>query len=315
MINSIINKDGSELKSKGNKQPVCVFTVASKTHLQYAIPMLKSLRKFHDWPVILFTDEMDMTKIPEIKNLTVVDVTPYLQDKMFFFRQKPIISELLLDEYELVIGMDADQLVLGNLDAILDAEDYDVGTVINWNRYDEKFYPLVQGWGIYPAEYFNCGLVAIRSKKFAHHWTVLCHTPQFDRLQYKEQDILNALCDFGNYNVRCFDHAVPNKKINSWYGMISKGEWCRAIVKDGEIIVPQGFGLTPFPPSDMILRVVHMGGGSEAKKDNWAAFFSPEVMQRINEIICETKKEDSLKELDLGTQVQKEHKKILTQKD
>src|SRR5664279_1223927 len=100
MIKSIVNKEGSEIKSGKQKQPVCVFTVATKSHLQYAIPMLKSLRKFHDWPVILFTDETDMTKIPEIKNLTVVDVTPYLQDKMFFYRQKPIISELLLDEYE-----------------------------------------------------------------------------------------------------------------------------------------------------------------------------------------------------------------------
>lgn len=286
MIKSIINKDGTELKSENkNKKPVVVFTVADKNNLKYAVTMLTTLRKFHDWPAILYTDEIDTEKLPDITNLTVVDMKPLLQDRMFFYRQKPILAEPLLDEYELVIGLDADQLILGDLSYIKDTNDYDVGTVINWNRYDEKFYPPVSGWGIYPAEYFNCGLVALRSKKFAHHWNVLCHSIQFDRSQYKEQDMLNALCYYGNYNVRCFDHGDPVRKINAWYGIVGKGEWNRAIVKGNDIVVPQGFGTTPFPPADMTIKVAHMAGGPEGKKDNWGAFFSPEAMVRIQELI------------------------------
>lgn len=286
MIKSILDKEGKELKSENRKKkPVVVFTVADKNNISYAVSLLNSLRKFHDWPVILYTDEIDQEKLPNITNMTIVDLGPYLQDRMFFYRQKPLLSEPLLDEYELVIGLDSDQLILGDLSYILETTDYDVGTVINWNRYDEKIYPAVQGWGIFPAEYFNCGLVALRSKKFAHHWNILCHTAQFDRMQFKEQDLLNALCYFGNYNVRCFDHPDPVKNVTAFWGLIGKGEWNRAILEGNKIVVPKGFGDTPFPPADMEIKVAHMGGGAGTKKDNWGAFFTPEVLTRINSLI------------------------------
>lgn len=271
-------------KELKNKKPVAVFCIATKNHMSYAKTMIKSLRHFHkDWPVILVTDETDSKNLPE--NVIIKDIKPYLADRMFFYRATPIIGESLLNEYELVIKIDSDSLILGDLSSLVETKDYDVATVINWNRFDERFYPVVQGWGIFPTEYFNAGFVAMRSRKFAHDWRMLCYTPQFDRLQYKEQDLLNALCYFGNYNVRCLD--LPNKEVevNSFWGIIGKGEWNRAIVKDDMIIVPKGLGNTPFPPTDMEIKVAHLGGGSEARKDNWAAFFSPEAMTRIGEIL------------------------------
>jgi len=270
-------------KELKNKKPIVVFCIATKNHLPYATTMIKSLRKFHDWPIVLVTDEIDTDKLP--KDVIVRDITPYLADKMFFYRATPIIAETLLDEYECVLKIDSDSLILGDLSLIVETKDYDVATVINWNRFDEKFYPLVQGWGIFPAEYFNCGFVAMRSKKFAHEWRMSCYTNQFDRLQFKEQDLLNAMCYFGNWNVRCLDIGNPELELNSFWGIIGKGEWNRAIVKDGKIIVPKGFGNTPFPPTDIEIKVAHLGGGSEAKKDNWNAFFSPEAMARIQEIV------------------------------
>ena len=265
------------------KKSICVFVIADKKNLPYAKTMLKTFRKFHDWPVILITDEEDKANLPE--NVIVKDLNLYKQDKAFFYRATPIIAEPLLDEYECVVKIDADSLILGDLSYVLETKDYDCATVVNWNRWDEKFYPLVQGWGIFAPEYFNCGFVALRSKKFAHHWKMLCFTQQFDRLQYREQDLLNALCYFGNYNVRCLDHPDKPAGMVAWWGMIGKGEWNRAVVKDGKIIVPQGFGSTPFPPTDVEIKVAHMGGGSDAKKDNWGAFFSPEAMGRINELV------------------------------
>lgn len=269
---------------KLDKKPIIIVCIADKNNIPYARTMITSLRHFHkDWPILLVTDETEPGKLP--KDIIRRDLLNYSQDKMFFYRATPIVGESLLDEYELVLKIDADSLVLGDLSYILETKDYDIGTVINWNRFDEKLFPLVQGWAIYPAEYFNCGFVAMRSKKFVHEWKMLCFTPQFDRLQYKEQDLLNALCYFGNYNVRCFDIGNPKSKLNSWFGMIGKGEWNRATVKNGKIIVPQGFGNTPFPPSDMEIKIAHMGGGAGAKKDNWAAFFSKEAMVRIAELI------------------------------
>lgn len=265
-----------------DKKPICCVCIADKANISYANTMIKSLRKFHDWPVILVTNETDKEKLP--KDVILKDLGKYMVDQMFFYRATPIIAESLLDEYELVLKIDADSLILGDLSYILETKDYDVGTVINWNRFDQAHYPLVQGWGIFPAEYFNCGFVAMRSKKFVHDWKMLCFTPQFDRLQYKEQDLLNALCYFGNYNVRCFDIGNPKLDTNQWYGIIGKGEWNRSILKDGKVIVPKGFGPTPFPPSNMEIKVAHMGGGNGAPKDNWGLFFPPEVMERITEL-------------------------------
>lgn len=272
-------------KEKAIKKPIAVFCIADKNNMKYAKTMIKSLKYFHkDWPVILVTDETEKDKLPE--GVIVKDIKPYLVDKMFFYRATPIVAEKLLDDYECVLKIDSDSLILGDLSLVKDTKDYDVATVINWNRFDEKFYPLVQGWGIMPTEYFNCGFVAMRSKQFVHDWRMLCYTNQFDRLQYKEQDLLNALCYFGNWNVRCLD--MPNKTtdMNTFWGIIGKGEWNRAIVdKEKRIVVPKGLGDTPFPPTDMEIKVAHMGGGNGAPKDNWGTFFNKEAMERIGEIL------------------------------
>lgn len=272
------------------KKNVAFFTVGSKEYSKYAIPFWRSMVKFHDPKKIdmfWYTNEKDpqvLKKLPE--GIQIVDLDPYLKDPAFYFRQKPVIMEALLDEYEKVIGFDSDSLILNNLDYILNTNDWDVFTVINWNRWDEKVYPLVQAQGILPVEYFNCGLVGLRSKKFAHHWNVLCFSPQFDRLQYREQDLLNILCYYGNYNVRCGDHGDGVAKEYSFWGILGKGEWVRSILKGKDIVVPKGLGDTPFPSEDRVVRVVTLGGGHGAIKDNWANFFPPEVMVRINEIIA-----------------------------
>ena len=276
-----------KLKIIESKEPVVVFTIADKNNFNYAVTMLKSFRHFHDWPVILYTNETDEKKIKELPgNIELVDLNPYLEDPQFFYRATPILGEPLLNKYELVLKLYADQIVLGNLDYILETKDYDIGTVLNANRIDYQYY----GWvdlmriGIYAIEYFNCGLVAMRSKAFVHTWMVNCFREQFDRMQYKEQDILNIMCYFGNWKVRCFDHGDGVKNYNAWHGLIAKGETARSIMRDGKVIIPQGLGDTPFPPVDMELKVIHLGGGAGAKKDNWGAYFPSEVMQYIDKI-------------------------------
>lgn len=272
-----------------NKKPVCFFAVGSKEYSKYAIPFWRSMVKFHspkDIDMLWYTNEKDpnvLKRLPE--GIKLVDLDPYLKDPAFYFRQKPVLMEPLLDDYELVVGFDSDQLILGSLDYILKTTDYDVGTVINYNRWDEKVYPLVTIPGIAPIEYFNCGLVALRSKKFAHHWQVLCFSPQFERLQFREQDLLNYMCYYGNYNVRCFDIPDGVAKYAAWHGILAKGELNRTLLRGKDIVIPKGLGDTPFPPQDIILKAISLGGGHGAIKDNWGTFFPPEVMVRVNEII------------------------------
>ncbi len=267
------------------KKPVLVVTIADKNNLVYAKMMINSLRKFHDWPVVLVTDEKDPKQLP--KDVILEDLELYKADLMFFYRSTPIICEKYLKEYELVIKLDADQIITGDLSYVLKTTDYDVATVINWNRVDPAQYGLVQGWGILPIEYFNCGFVAMRSEKFVHHWGVICKSPQFDRMQYKEQDLLNILCYYGNYNIRCLDHGDGLAKYTAWHGLIAKGEWLKAKMVGNDIVIPKA--ADNFPKIDTLLKVIHWAGGNSGAKMNYRTAFSEEVIKRLDYLVSDSK--------------------------
>ena len=258
------------------KKPVVFVTIADEKNKPYEVMLHNSFKKFHpgvDWYMV----EGD-----ELKG--------YLkEDPMFFYRATPILGERFLKEYDLVAKIDSDSIVVGDLSYIWNTTDYDIGTVINYNREDPKIYGLVQAQGILPIEYMNCGLVAMRSAKFAHEWTLNCFTKQFDRLQYKEQDLLNFMLYYGNWNVRCFDHGDGPANMHAWWGLISKGEWSHAILRNDEIIIPKDEGTPPFPNKDIVLKVIHFAGGAGAIKMNYKTKFSEEVVKRLDYLVGEEK--------------------------
>lgn len=250
------------------KKPVLVFTAADDKNIPLAKQLENSFKKFH----------------PDIPFHTVQgeELQEYIKiDPEFFYMQKPVLMEKYLKEYELVIGIDADSIVCGDLSYIWETKDYDVATVMNWNRVDPQIHGVVQGWGISPVEYFNCGLVAARSADFVHKWFVACHSPQFERLQYREQDILNILCYYGNYNIRCLDHGDGPAGMYAWWGLVAKGEWLKAKVVDDKIVVPKGDD--NFPSRDTELKVLHIAGGGP--KPSYKTLFSEEVIQRLNHLV------------------------------
>lgn len=277
-----------------NKKSVLIFSTADQNNFPYAVKMFNSLTKFHsprDIDMVLYTNETrpeELARLP--KGIKIEDISPYLaDDAMFWYRQKPILAEKYMDEYDLVLGLDCDQIICGKLDYIFETRGYDCGVVINWNRADPQIYGLVDiaRIGIAPVEYYNCGLVAMRSKKFVHHWRVLCFAPEFNYMQYKEQDILNILCHFGNYNIRCFDIPDGVAKYAAWHGLIDKGELTRAqLSQNGDIIVPKGEGTTPFPPDHMIIKVIHFAGGQGGgDKFNYKTMVNEEVGKRLDQLI------------------------------
>jgi hypothetical protein len=255
------------------KKPILAFSIADEKNKPFAIMMENSLRKFHpdiDYHLIEGDELKDYLKL----------------DPHFFYRATPIIAERYIKDYDLVLKLDADQIITGDLSYIFNTKDYDVGTVLNWNRIDPQQYGYVQGWGILPPEYVNCGLVAMRSERFVHHWKVLCETEQFNRLQYKEQDLLNILVFYGNYNVRCFDLGDKPANYFSWHGLVSKGEWNRAIFKNNEIIVPKGEGERPFPDKDITLKVLHWGGGNNnPEKMQYRTRFNEDIVTRLDYLV------------------------------
>lgn len=265
-----------------------LFTTADTKNFPYAVMMLRSLTKFHTSPqldIILYTTEKDKTKLAQLpKGVTVEDLTPYLDDPMFFYRQKPVLAEPLLKDYDLVIGADCDQIICGDLSYIFDTTDYDVAGVLNYNAMDAQTYGLVQGWGIHPVEYWNCGLVAMRSKKFVHDWLVWCFSPQFDRLQYKEQDGLNALVYHGNWNARNLDHGDGLANMRAWWGLFAKSYWNQAIMKDGRVIIPKLEG-DQIRNEDTEIKVFHFAGGANAKKMNYYTYVNDDVATYLDSLI------------------------------
>lgn len=269
-------------------EKICFFATANKEAFAQAVPFWKSMCRFHDPKEItmkLYTNETDPEKLKLLpKGLELVDLNPYLEDPAFFYRQKPVLGEELLKEYDLVVGFDVDQLVLASLDDVIKVKTYDVGVVLNWDRYSIKFYPSVHQMPfVQPIEYYNCGMVAMRSKKFVHDWKVWCFSLMFDRCQFKEQDGLNLLTHHGNYSVWCYDMPASKEAEIHWYGIMSKGELTRAEIKDGKVFIPKGLGNQPFPPNNVWVHLIHQGGGQV--KTSWASICSEPLMEYIEEIL------------------------------
>jgi len=250
-------------------KPVIMFTVADDKNRPYAEMLAKSLRKFYDaktLPFRIYGNE-DIAKF---------------KDPAFFYRATPLIAKDLIKEYELVIKIDADSLITGNLDFILNSTGWDVGTVYNWNRTDPLTYGLVSVASLAPQEYYNCGFVAMRNADFINHWDRLCHSVHFDRLQYREQDILNLVCHYGNFKVKCFDDYDPVYNYSAWHGLRSKGEWNKIIVQNNELVLPKADDR--YPERDKQIKVIHWAGGNGVKM-NYKAFFTEEVIKYLDNLL------------------------------
>ncbi len=208
----------------------------------------RSLRKFH----------------PDVELRRVDNPDP--QDTDFWYRAKPLIaSELFKEGYTTVIGADADQIVLGSLQDVLeDTEDYDVGVVLNDPSWS------IQIWDIQPV--INNGFVIMKNAAFVEHWKRLCLSAHFPKYQYREQDLLNILAsDYGNYRVKFLE-------TDKLYGECAKPFLASATLEDGKVMIP-----TPIGSKQLCLW--HAGGGNTADKGNFRIRFSPEVVTRIEELI------------------------------
>lgn len=251
---------------------IVAFTIAGdEKNLEYAHMLEKSFKHFHpDIPFIIYGKE-ELDKNP---------------DPMKFYRATPYFARELIKEYEIVLKLDADQLILGSLDYIF-THRYDIGSVLNINRVDPPRFGTVQVQGIAPQEYINCGLVAMQSKAFVDHWWALCNSPFFNRFQFREQDLLNYMFYFGGYRSMVFDHYNPIENYSAWHGVVAKGETVRSKLaerKDEKHIVidPDEHG---YPDKRVIVKALHWAGGPLEKKMDYQKQFPEEVIEYIDTIL------------------------------
>lgn len=256
------------------------FTTCDNNNFKYAVMFWQSITKFHsskDIDMVLWTTETrpeELAKLP--KGIKVENLDEYLKyDPNFWYRQKPILmSRYFEDGYSLVCGYDADQIVTGDLNEILESR-FDVAVVHNWNRVDPKVYGEIGLATIYPIEYFNCGLVAVRNPEFIKQWKKLCFSMHFDRMPFREQGFLNLLAHYGDFNVKPLDLG------DSLYGLASKGEWDKCVMRDGLMVLPK----SDYPSKDKVIRVIHWAGGNNPVKMNYKVYFNQECCKYLDSLI------------------------------
>jgi hypothetical protein len=237
---------------------VLAFTIASTDHEKYLKMFVNSLRKFHT------EEELPLT----IVNQQWLDT---IHDPDKFYKMTPLIAKELMDKYETVIKFDCDQIVTGKLNHLWEDADYDVGTVLNGNPAEPPYGVLDIG----PQIYMNCGLVAMRSKRFVEHWWKLCQSQHFRAYQFREQDLMNIMIYYMDFKTKCFDYS------DEWWGLVSKG-WWQYIEKRGEnLVLPKAD--RPWPvDGDKVIKVIHWAGGNEPNKMNYRIKFKEDVVAYLD---------------------------------
>lgn len=240
----------------------CVFTIADSKNLPYAKMMEKSFKHFHpDIPLFIYGDkEIKETGIP----------TPD-----FFYLSTPYYARKLIKEYDQVIKIDADSLITAPLEIIDNPEEFDVAVVYNWTH--DTYSENVKVWDVTPMGYINNGFVVFRNEELINHIWKLCTSIFFNNYQFREQDMLNIVCYYGNYKVKLLDIE------DSWYGLRSKSEWNKAIMRDGKIVIPKS--PTNFPDRDKIIRCIHFAGGNVDVKMNYKIYFNEEVSTYLDSLL------------------------------
>lgn len=267
----MINELEKTWKQGVKKEPVVLFTVADNKNMPAAQMFINSVRKFHteaELPIVIVGEE---------------DVKEF-NDPHFFYRATPIIGERLLNMYDLVLKADCDQICFGDLNHIIhDKFSWDVGTVLNINRVDPQMYGLVSCYTIPPQEYYNCGFVAMRNPDFVSHWKKLCFSPDFLKQRFREQDLLNIICRFGEYTVKCLDHYDSFSGHQTWNGLVAKGEGLNMKMKDGRVLLPQG--KDNYPDRDVIVKLYHFAGGNNEAKMNYRTHFNEDMINYIDWLV------------------------------
>lgn len=246
------------------------FTIADDNNLGFAKKMERSLKKFHpDIPLKIWGQK----ELDEIKN------------PQKFYMMTPLVGRFLINDYNPVIKLDCDQVITGSLDHIIKDETYDIGVVLNSNPREMRKL-TVQVWDVNPLIYYNCGFVAMRSRRFVDHWWSLCMSPHFGRYTYREQDLLNIMCHYGDYDVKCFDYS------DKFHGLASSSYWNHLeLRKDKLYLPPQPDG---YPNKEKEIVCLHWAGGqmNNARKMKFDGQFTPEVAEHLKKLVKEVVSND-----------------------
>jgi lipopolysaccharide biosynthesis glycosyltransferase len=192
------------------------FTFISDDYYQpVGTPMLiNSFKKFHpDIPLVVFRqDVVDKIIDPQKK---------FMGGAVNWLNAKPMFAKLLTDKYDLVVNIDADSVVLGRLDELLEG-DYHVGSVLNVNDFENRHIGSVTD-----EMYLQAGLIASTRPEF---WDIWMAESLKNNWQYKcaENDSMNIVIyeQLKDWKLKIFDE---------------KGYWgCKLLDREKECVIERG---------------------------------------------------------------------------
>lgn len=247
------------------EKKIIAFTIADENNMIFAKRMINSLRKFHsqeDLPLMIIGPE-------ELKTRTI--------DPLFFYRATPIIAKELFNKgYETVVKIDADSIICDDISESWKNDAVDASVVLNTNPREWKNFPYTI-WDIQPFQYLNCGYVVMKNKRMVSNWYELCFGPHFPVYQMREQDLLNIICQYGDYIVDLLD------SHGSLWGLSSKGYWQDIVLKKNKLwLDPQP---DSYPRASCQIKIIHFAGGNDPNKENLNIKFKEDVVKWLNQLI------------------------------
>ncbi len=216
---------------------ICFFTICDQ-QLQKGLPnsrnldftgFVNSFRRFHpDIPLIIY-DHHDM-------NIQGVN----------YYCAKAKFGRILSEQYDLVVNIDADHVIMARLDEIL-AADYDIAAPANFNETNNLVGIKVssgitgeanKGWLVDEVSFLQGGLIASPNKDFWKHYEY-CTQQHYKKFHCFENDILNLVAYLYPYKVKVLDGHCDyrNPEHNCWYGCSIINKEPNAYVQDGKIML------------------------------------------------------------------------------
>lgn len=189
------------IKPTSTEKKVCFTAVDDKLYYPEGTHIfINSFKRFHpDIDLVVFRQD-------------TVDKL-FKENGINWYQAKPYFAELLMDDYDLVVNMDADHVVTGRMTEVFDKEDYDVGFPWNFNDYENASFE-----NITEEMYLQAGMCASRNKDFWYKWQSMNY---FEAMKYirKENDIVNLLVynEMPELKLKIFD------KEKDYYGCKSLG--------------------------------------------------------------------------------------------
>lgn len=174
--------------------------------------LINSFKHFHpDIDLIVFRQDM-IDKVFKEQNIT-------------FFNAKPTFGKMLSLYFDLVVNIDADTVVLGRLNKILDG-DYDIACPWNYNDYENMSIENVK-----EDMFIQAGLVAVRNSKIWDIWK----EANKDALKYQAQEntVLNLLW-YNHPEISKMKRVILDKE-KDYYGCKSLNREREFYVKDNKV--------------------------------------------------------------------------------